>query len=117
MSVGASAAGALNPTSVTESFWVWCSPPNVPQYASTYGKWLVFKSMSRLDAAWHEIRQCVEAGEFGDACTGAKCSTNRQDPAKPKSTQGVFMVYTTREGRPMIFRAPTSCEWQCLPQL
>ncbi len=29
------------------------------------------------------------------ACMGAKCSTGRQDPAKPQSKQGVFMVYTT----------------------
>ena len=54
--------------------------------------------MASLDESWHEIRAAVEAGEFGDGCTGAKCSTNRQHPAKPKSTQGVFMVYTTREG-------------------
>ncbi len=54
--------------------------------------------MTTLDAAWHTIRRDVEAGEFGDGCTGAKSSTNRQDPAKPKSSQGVFMVYTTREG-------------------
>ena len=54
--------------------------------------------MASLDESWHEIRAAVEAGEFGDGCTGAKCSTNRQHPDKPKSTQGVFMVYTTREG-------------------
>ena len=43
------------------------------------------------------IRHAVEAGEFGEGCTGAKCSTSRSDPAKPKSSRGVFMVYTTRE--------------------
>lgn len=88
----------LDPTKVTEAFWVWSRPPRVPQYASTYGKWLVFKPMTTLDNSWHEIRRAVEAGEFGDECTGAKCSTNRKDPAKPESSQGVFMVYTTKEG-------------------
>ena len=52
--------------------------------------------MSKLDEAWHEVRQAVEEGEFGDGCTGAKCSTSREDPRKPKSSQGVFMVYTTK---------------------
>ena len=88
----------LNPTSVTEAFWVFCRAPNVPQNAVTHGKWLVFKPLTVLDESWHEIRQAVEAGEFGDGCTGAKCSTSRQDPRKPMSPQGVFMVYTTKEG-------------------
>ena len=87
---------AVNPTSVTENFWVWSSPPTLPISESTYGKWLVFKSMSRLDEAWHEVRKAVEGGGFGDGCTGAKCSTSREDPRKPKSSQGVFMVYTTQ---------------------
>lgn len=98
ISAGSEATRALNPTMVTESFWVWCQPPHVSQYTSTHGKWLVFKPMSTLDESWHKIRRAVEANEFGDGCTGAKCSTNRQDPAKPKSSQGVFMVYTTKEG-------------------
>ena len=77
---------------------MFCQPPYISPYASTYGKWLVFKPLATLDESWHVIRCAVEAGEFGDGCTGAKCSTNRQDPAKPKLSQGVFMVYTTREG-------------------
>ncbi len=87
----------VNPTEVTEAFWVWCDPPHRSQHATTHGKWLVFKSLSKLDEGWHEIRQAVAAGEFGDGCTGCKCSTGRKDPAKPKSSQGVFMVYTTED--------------------
>ena len=73
-------------------------PPAQHQRGITHGKWLVFKPLSRLDKAWHEVRQAVEEGEFGDGCTGAKCSTGRDNPnAKPYTGQGVFMVYTTRE--------------------
>lgn len=57
----------------------------------------MFKPMTTLDQSWHKIREAVEADEFGDGCTGAKCSTSRPHPDKPKSSQGVFMVYTTEE--------------------
>lgn len=88
----------LDPTKVTDFFWVWARPPHLPDNVSTHGKWLVFKPMATIDEAWHAIRRAVEAGEFGAGCTGAKCSTNREHPEKPKSTQGVYMVYTTEEG-------------------
>lgn len=89
----------VNPTSLTDIFWVFAGIPSLPGVIRhTLGKWLVFKPKDRLDEAWHPIRRAVEEGEFGDECTGAKCSTSRPDPRKPKSSQGVFMVYTTREG-------------------
>lgn len=32
-----------------------------------------------------------------EGCTGAKCSTAIQYPGKPYPSQGVFMLYTTRQ--------------------
>ena len=88
----------VNPTSVTDAYWVWCDPPDiVPKSTVTYGKWLVFKRLAKLDESWHMIRRAVEAGEFGDGCTGAKCSTSHKKAERPYPSQGVFMVYTTRE--------------------
>ena len=97
--VGVSASSAVNPTSVTEKFWVGCEPPTRAQrHGPAYGKWLVFKPLAKLDEAWHMIRQAVEAGEFGEGCHGAKCSTSRENPnGKAYPGQGVFMVYTTRD--------------------
>lgn len=84
-----------DPTKITDFFWVWASPPYVPDNVFSHGKWLVFMPKATIDEAWHAIRRAVEAGEFGAGCVGAKCSTSREHPEKPKSTQGVFMVYTT----------------------
>ena len=89
--------GDVNPTSETEAYWVWCDSPDGEPEDETYGKWLVFKPLADLDKSWHMIRRAVEAGEFGDGCTGAKCSTGRANANSPNPSRGVFMVYTTRE--------------------
>ena len=92
---------SVNPSSVVDHYWVWCSPPWEHLLGETYGKWLVFKSMptGELDEMWHTIVQCVENGEFGEGCTGAKCSTTRENPdeAPVGSRNGVICVYTTTE--------------------
>ncbi len=88
----------VNPTEVTEAFWVWYDPPHY--YTTTHHhtrKMACLQISRKTRRRMHEIRQALAAGEFGDGCTGAKCSTGRKDPAKPQSTQGVFMVYTTED--------------------
>lgn len=91
----------VNPTSVTDRFWVCCRHPIRDLLDESYGKWLVFKpkASGELDEIWHIIRHCVEAKEFGDGCTGAKCSTSLEEPgiAPPGSPNGVVCVYTTKE--------------------
>ena len=73
------------------------TPDREPE-EETYGKWLVFKPLADLDKSWHMIRRAVKAGEFGEGCRGAKCSTSCKDADSPSNTsRGVFMVYTTRE--------------------
>jgi hypothetical protein len=81
--------------------WVYARPPQRELLDKTYGKWLIFrpKASGALDEIWHVIRQCVEAKEFGDGCTAAKCSTARENPdeAPLGSPNGVICVYTTKE--------------------
>ena len=90
--------GDVNPTSVTDAYWVWCDSPDMKPKEETYGKWLVLKKVADLDKSWHMIRRAVEAGEFGDGCRGAKCSTGCKNLDSPSNTsRGVFLVYTTRE--------------------
>ena len=77
---------------------MWCDPPDsVPEDYVTYGKWLVFKPLSKLDETWHMIRREVKTGRFGDGCTGAKCSTVCELDKKTNPSRGVCIVYTTRE--------------------
>ena len=91
----------VNPTTVTDRYWVYCRPPVRHLLGETYGKWLVFKpkASGALDEIWHTIRRCVENGDFGDGCTGAKCSTALENPdeAPIGSPNGVICVYTTAE--------------------
>ena len=91
----------VNPTSVTDRYWVYCRPPQRELLDKTYGKWLVFKpkASGALDEIWHTIRHCVETKEFGDGCTAAKCSTARENPdeAPLGSPNGVICVYSTKE--------------------
>lgn len=91
----------VDPSSVTDRFWVYCRHPQRALLGETYGKWLVFKPVAsgELDEVWHKIRRCVETAEFGDGCTAAKCSTALDNPeeAPPGSQNGVVCVYTTRE--------------------
>ncbi len=94
-----SSGGHVNPTSVTDRSWVYVRAPSVATSdCSTFGKWLVFKPKNLLDEAWHRVRSAVQEGKFGDECTGAKCSTSLRNPTESDSSQGVFMVYTTKEG-------------------
>ena len=92
---------SVNPTSVTDRYWVYARPPQRELLGKTYGKWLVFrpKASGALDEIWHVIRQCVVSKEFGDGCTAAKCSTARENPdeAPEGSPNGVICVYTTKE--------------------
>ena len=92
---------SVNPSSVTDRYWVYCYHPQEELLGETYGKWLVFKpkASGELDEIWHVIRQCVEAKEFGDGCTAAKCSTaiENADEAPRGSSKGVICVYTTKE--------------------
>ena len=93
--------GDLSPSSVTDRYWVYCRHPQEELLDETYGKWLVFKpkASGALDETWHVIRQCVEAKEFGDGCTAAKCSTALENPdeAPIGKPNGVICVYTTKE--------------------
>ena len=92
---------SVDPSSVTDDFWVHCRHPKRWLLDQTYGKWLVFKpkASGELDKAWHAIRRCVESAEFGDGCTAAKCSTALEnlDEAPAGSPNGVICVYTTKE--------------------
>ena len=58
---------------------------------------MVFKPTVLLDETWNMIRFCVEAGEFGDGCTGAEMYTPDDPKSPPGSQSGVVAVYTTRE--------------------
>ena len=97
MSSGVSMESAVNPTTVTDDYWVWASPPAEVKAARgrTLGKWLVFRDFDRLDETWQQIRKAVESGELG--ATGAKSSTARDKPSsKGQGTQsGVICVYTS----------------------
>ena len=88
---------SVNPSTVDDHYWVWCSPPREHLLGETYGKWLVFKpkATGELDDTWHMIAKCVENGE---GCTGAKCSTARENPdeAPVGSSNGVICVYSTK---------------------
>ena len=92
---------SVNPSTVTDRYWVYCWHPQEELLDETYGKWLVFrpKASGELDKIWHVIRQCVEAKEFGDGCTAAKCSTALENPneAPVGSPKGVICVYTTQK--------------------
>ena len=98
-----------DPSSITDEYWVYCYPPQSAderdelQY-ETYGKWMVFKPIGALiDKTWHMIRCCIEKGEFGDGCTGAKCSTSRDTSIRPAgSHNGVICVYTTKEAMDQV---------------
>ena len=93
------ASVSVNPTSVTDGYWVWVdTPPTITHSQSTLGKWLVFKHFDKLDETWHSIRKVVESGELG--ATGAKCSTARENPNsrhQDKGKTGVICVYTSEE--------------------
>ena len=88
-------SSTVNPTSVTQNFWVWADAPREITSQKTLGKWLVFKRFDKLDETWHTIRKAVESGELG--ATGAKCTTARREPPYDKSRKGVICVYTSEE--------------------
>ena len=107
-----SCADRLNPSTVTDRYWVYCRHPQEELLDETYGKWLVFKpkASGALDEIWHVIRHCVKAKDFGDGCTAAKCSTalENADEAPRGSPTGVICVYTTKEA---IDGNVNSVEW------
>ena len=87
----------LNPSSVTDDYWVWTDGP--AELGNTYGKWLVFgkKAGGELDGLWHSLHPLVRSGKLG--ATGAKCSTAIDNPTSRDNSRGVICVYTTREMR------------------
>ena len=90
-------SSTVNPTSVTQDYWVWADPPQSSQ--KTLGKWLVFKRFDKLDETWHTIRKAVESGELG--ATDAKSSTAMEKSGRQGSSassrMGVICVYTSEE--------------------
>ena len=86
----------LDPSSVTDDYWVWVRNP--AHLGVTYGKWLVFgRKGSVLDSKWHKIHPLVSSGALG--ATGAKCSTDLSTGTSADDGRGVICVYTTREMR------------------
>ena len=86
----------LDPSSVTDDYWVWVDNP--ADLGVTYGKWLVFgRKGSVLDSKWHKIHPLVNSGALG--ATGAKCSTGLSNGTSVDDGRGVICVYTTREMR------------------
>ena len=89
----------LNPSSVTDDYWVWVDNP--AHLGVTYGKWLVFgKKGGQLDTLWHKIHPLVRTGRLG--ATGAKCSTGLSTGTSRDDGRGVICVYTTREMRDKV---------------
>ena len=92
---------ALNPSSVTDDYWVWVDNPAEASLGETYGKWLVFAKQGReLDGLWHLIHPLVTSGSLG--ATGAKCSTSVPNPTSPDHSKGVICVYTTKDMRDLV---------------
>ena len=84
---------AVNPTAVTDSYWVWARlPTSLQTSAGTYGKWLVFRNLDRLDETWRQIREAVELG-----ATSAKSSTAAIKTGGVSQRQGVICIYTSEE--------------------
>ena len=86
----------LDPSSVTDDYWVWTDCPWA--FGTTYGKWLVFRKKGKeLDSIWHTIHPLVRSGNLG--ATGAKCSTSLSTGPAVDNSRGVICVYTTKEMR------------------
>lgn len=87
----------VNPTSVNDDYWVYCNLEAQTQ-SMKYGRWMVLEPLESLDKTWHTIRRAVEGGELGSACTGAKCSTALRPYHVHPDSDGVILVFTTKEG-------------------
>ena len=89
---------SLDPSSVTDDYWVWVDNPARTDLGVTYGKWLVFaRKGGAVDSKWHKIHPLVSSGALG--ATGAKCSTGLSTGTTTDDSRGVICVYTTREMR------------------
>lgn len=88
----------LNPSSVTDDFWVWTDYSSRGELGVTYGKWLVFgRKGAELDGLWHTIHPLVRSGKLG--ATGGKCFTDVSSSTSKDDGRGVICVYTTKEMR------------------
>lgn len=80
------------PTTEYKAPWLWQDAPS--RKGETLGKWLVFKSASKIDETWSVVKDAVASGELG--ATGCKVSTNKKDDtATKKDPSFVICVYTT----------------------
>ena len=83
------------PSETYDQFWILASAPTeiLRRRGQTYGKWLIFRDNSEIDALWEEVRQAVESDIL--LATGAKVSTMRENPNSTNPDQCVICVYTT----------------------
>lgn len=83
----------LKPSKVTSDYWLYAERLNSPYPAATErcGKWLIFVSVSRIDAVWERIRKATEDGRLGDS---SKVATAKANPNATNSSMKVICVYT-----------------------
>ena len=92
------------PTTVTDAYWVFATSPSATSedLQQIYGKWLVFRSVSRIDETWKTVYDAILSGEL--SAPRAKCSTSKENPrAGPsRNASKVICVYTSREDMEVV---------------
>lgn len=89
-----------NPSTCTDTYWVFVDGPDHLRSQEPFGKWLVFRKRSELDETWHMIKQCVASGELG--AIAAKSSTALENPNALHKDTGVICVFTTEEDADVV---------------
>ena len=85
-----------NPSQVSSSYWVNCIDHSI---AATYpnhdGKWMMFFSMSEMDAKWNEACQLYRSGRL-TGINSMKASTAKQNPMPTRLhgyDEGIIIFY------------------------
>ena len=94
-SCGSFSSSLIDPTSITDGYWLYIEGPDHLRSKEAFGKWLVFRKRTELDKTWHVIRQSVQSGELG--AIAAKSSTALDNPNAWDKDTGVICVYTTED--------------------
>lgn len=75
-------------------YWIHAENPGAV-WGKSPGKWLLFISKSRLDAAWFMIERETKIGQLGVA---AKASTSKPNSLASSPSAGLICIYTYDSG-------------------
>ena len=84
------------PSQVKDHLAVFYTTLDRFEQPETFGKWMVFKPLDKIDETWEKIRIAVAKGEL-EGCEWIQCSTMMYDPTKEGpgiSTSAVIFVHT-----------------------